>query len=112
MSDELTEEERVQIAVALHSFQIEPELSEKLFKRLAAPLASLSVDGAPKPVPMLLWCPECFTRHYDDGSWASHPHHTHACQACGFVWRPAVVATVGVRFLPGFRNVESQDSSK
>lgn len=31
-------------------------------------------------------------------------HHTHACQSCGMVWRPALVATVGVRFLPGFKN--------
>lgn len=26
---------------------------------------------------------------------------THACQECGFLWAPAVVPTVGVRFLPG-----------
>ena len=56
------------------------------------------------PVPMLLWCPQCTTRHVDRGGFATKPHHTHACQACGFVWRPALVATVGVQFLPGFRD--------
>ena len=53
--------------------------------------------------PMLLWCPECGTRHIDEGEFATKIHHTHSCQSCGMTWRPAVVATVGVRFLPGFR---------
>jgi rubredoxin len=57
-----------------------------------------------EPIPMLLWCPECAERHVDLGEFAIKPHHTHACQACGHVWRPAIVATVGVRFLPGFKN--------
>ncbi len=56
------------------------------------------------PVPMILNCPECRARHIDVGEFATKRHHTHACQACGFVWRPAVVATVGVQFLPGFKN--------
>jgi rubredoxin len=61
------------------------------------------------PIPMLLWCPECGARHVDglstDGTdWATKPHHTHACQNCGMVWRPALVPTCGVRFLPGFKN--------
>lgn len=57
-------------------------------------------------IPMILICPNprCLERHIDDGVWATKEHHTHACQHCGFVWRPAVVATVGVRFLPGFKN--------
>lgn len=57
-------------------------------------------------LPMLLWCPCCQARHIDEGEWAKAPHHTHACQHCGMVWRPAVENTVGVRFLPGFQNVE------
>lgn len=56
------------------------------------------------PVPMRLHCPECLSLHLDVGEFATKPHHTHACQECGNVWRPAVVATVGVRFLPGFKN--------
>ncbi len=58
------------------------------------------------PIPMLLWCPMCKGRHVDVGEYAEKPHHTHACQECGTVWRPAIVATVGVSFLPGFKNRE------
>lgn len=56
------------------------------------------------PIPMILHCPTCGGRHVDVGVFADKPHHTHACQHCGFVWRPAVVPTVGVQFLPGFRD--------
>jgi len=58
----------------------------------------------PEPVSMLLWCPECGERHIDEGAFATKRHHTHACQHCGHVWRPAILPTVGVRFLPGFKN--------
>ena len=53
---------------------------------------------------MLLWCPECGERHLDEGEFETRIHHTHACQTCGMVWRPALVATRGVKFLPGFKN--------
>jgi len=56
-------------------------------------------------VPMILNCPSCHQRHIDVGHWSLHPHHTHACQHCGMVWRPAKVHTVGVQFLPGFRDL-------
>lgn len=75
-------------------------------KRLADELRALG-SGAPPPagegtpIPLLLWCPECYERHIDEGEFASKPHKTHACQKCGFQWAPAVVPTVGVRFLPG-----------
>ena len=59
------------------------------------------------PIPMRLICPGCGELHVDDGEFATKPHHTHACQHCGAVWRPAIVHTVGVKFLPGFKN-ESQ----
>lgn len=59
----------------------------------------------PKPVPMLLWCPVCHKRHIDVGDFAKKPHHSHACQHCGMVWRPALVPTVGVQYLPGFKNL-------
>ncbi len=55
-------------------------------------------------IPMILSCPICHRRHIDKGEFATKPHHTHACQHCGQVWRPAVVATVGVQFLPGFKD--------
>lgn len=59
---------------------------------------------SPAPIPMLLWCPECGTRHIDQGEFAEKRHHTHACQSCGHVWRPAIHDTVGVKFLPGFKD--------
>ena len=52
-----------------------------------------------RPIPMLLWCPECKARHVDTGIWANRPHHTHECQECGHTWRPAVEETFGVQFL-------------
>ena len=57
-----------------------------------------------QPIPMLLWCPECGDRHVDVGEFATKAHHTHACQSCGMVWRPCLLPTVGVQWLPGFKN--------
>ena len=56
------------------------------------------------PIPMLLWCPDCGKRHVDRGEHATKVHRTHACQECGLVWKPAKVATVGVQFLPGYKD--------
>lgn len=69
-------------------------------------LAKLKEMGACSnvPVPMIMYCPMCHERHIDEQEFATKPHHTHACQYCGHVWRPAIVPTVGVRFLPGFKN--------
>lgn len=61
-------------------------------------------DRFASPIPMRLVCPRCCALHIDEGEFATKPHHTHACQSCGEVWRPAIVPTVGVRFLPGFKN--------
>ena len=57
-----------------------------------------------KPLPMLIWCPMCRSRHIDEGEFATKVHHTHSCQSCGLTWRPAVEPTVGVQFLPGFKS--------
>ncbi|WP_208452590.1 VRR-NUC domain-containing protein [Burkholderia gladioli] len=75
--------------------------------------AALSPATA-EPIPMLLFCPGCGTQHIDrpeshaeaDASiglqikevvtWTNPPHRSHLCHACGIVWRPADVATVGV----------------
>jgi hypothetical protein len=61
-------------------------------------------DPQPSPIPMFLTCPKCNARHIDEGEFATKPHHTHSCQSCGLTWRPAVEQTVGVEFLPGFKN--------
>lgn len=56
------------------------------------------------PIPLILFCPMCKERHIDTGELAVTPHRTHACQECGFLWAPGVIATVGVEFLPGCKN--------
>jgi len=66
--------------------------------------AAKMLDLKSGPIPMFLTCPMCNVRHIDEGEFATEPHHTHACQGCGLTWRPAVVCTVGVMFLPGFKN--------
>ncbi len=66
----------------------------------------LGIEVVFDPIPMLLTCPSCGKRHIDVGEFATKPHHTHACQHCGMCWRPAIVPTVGVQFLPGFKNEE------
>jgi hypothetical protein len=45
-------------------------------------------------IPMRLECPSCHELHIDEGEFATKAHHTHACQHCGDVWRPAIVHTV------------------
>lgn len=62
------------------------------------------MDELIAPIPMLLWCPGCGDRHVDHGKFATKSHHTHACQGCGMCWRPAIVMTFGVQFLPGFKD--------
>lgn len=57
-----------------------------------------------EPTPMILDCPFCHSQHIDEGSQATTAHRTHACQRCGRLWAPAVVPTVGVKFLPGCKN--------
>lgn len=56
------------------------------------------------PTPMWLTCPRCNAHHIDEGAFKTKPHHTHSCQVCGLTWRPAVSTTVGVQYLPGFKN--------
>lgn len=82
---------------------------EKLWNALDIPGKIMMLHHANKtPIPLRLICPSCSTLHIDEGEFAVKLHHTHACQHCGNVWRPAIVPTVGVRFLPGFKNEDSK----
>ena len=63
--------------------------------------AHLNRSGPGAPVPAILHCMRCARQHIDAGEWATRPHRTHLCEACGHTWRPANVPTVGVRELPG-----------
>ena len=71
---------------------------------LAAAVRDHAGPHAKDPISMRLTCPACSALHIDEGEFATKAHHTHACQSCGNVWRPAIVPTLGVRFLPGFKN--------
>lgn len=61
-------------------------------------------DGEEFTLPMILYCPMCNARHIDEDEFAEKVHHTHACQSCGNVWRPAIANTHGVQFLPGYKS--------
>lgn len=63
--------------------------------------------GPQYAIPMILTCPSCGERHIDEEAFEKVAHHTHACQGCGLIWRPAKVNTHGVWFLPGYTNKES-----
>ena len=67
-----------------------------------AAFAATLTEYAP-PIPMLLWCPACHQRHVDVAL-ATKPHRDHACQHCGLTWRPAKIPTVGVQYLPGYKD--------
>lgn len=82
-----------------HAAWRDEQLAEDRRRRACVP-----IPDPTKPIPMRLTCPKCGELHIDEGEFATKPHHTHACQSCGMVWRPAIVDTVGVRFLPGFKN--------
>ena len=47
---------------------------------------------------------ELLLKDADEGVMARRPHRTHACQTGGMQWKPALVATAGVQFLPGCRD--------
>lgn len=71
--------------------------------------AVATMPAKQEPIPMRLPCERCGELHIDVGEFATRIHHTHSCQHCGLTWRPAVVPTVGVRFLPGFKNEPEVD---
>lgn len=56
----------------------------------------LLIDELDAPIPMVLTCPFCDVPHIDKNEWATKPHKTHLCEACGAEWRPCNRATVGV----------------
>jgi predicted RNA-binding Zn-ribbon protein involved in translation (DUF1610 family) len=85
---------------AIQTWYETPEYVKAAWRYLAREFGKLP----PTPIAMRLTCPDCGTLHIDEGEFATKPHHTHACQHCGMVWRPAIEATVGVKFLPGFKN--------
>jgi hypothetical protein len=64
-------------------------------------VALVKAAAPPAPIPMVLHCPRCAAQHVDapepERGWTNPPHKSHLCHSCGCVWRPADVATVGVK---------------
>jgi hypothetical protein len=69
----------------------------------------------PQPMKQVIYCPltakcecgrprMCGARHVDKGDFATKPHHTHSCQECGGSFRLQKEATVGVAFIPEFKD--------
>lgn len=61
--------------------------------------AAVSRALTPKPIDMLLFCPDCGEQHIDAPElpeWTNPPHKSHLCHGCGCIWRPADVPTNGV----------------
>jgi hypothetical protein len=60
----------------------------------------LVAEQVPKPVEMVLHCPSCGMQHIDKPDEAAGgtnpPHRSHLCGSCGYIWRPADIATCGV----------------
>lgn len=96
----MTKKQKVEL---IHLLSTKYREVASVVRQLQNRVKTLEAD-AEIPLPMILACPVCGERHIDIGKFANHPHHTHACQECGIVWRPAVKATVGVHFLPGFKD--------
>jgi len=68
-----------------------PEILAEIEAALAAPAGA--------PIDMVLYCPACHTQHIDEPApaWSNPPHRSHLCHSCGHIWRPADVATNGVK---------------
>lgn len=98
MSDAGLDAQRIKISTELES------LLQSSYIEVFETLKREEEIALARPVELILSCPSCGKRHIDEGVWATRVHHTHSCQWCGVTWRPAVRATVGVKFLPGFRN--------
>jgi hypothetical protein len=81
-------------------------------------IATKALESSPAGIDMILFCPNCGLQHVDeveevhgmdDGFpisatvWSNPPHRSHLCKkqdgGCGHIWRPADVATNGVKEL-------------
>lgn len=40
-----------------------------------------------EPKRKAMFCPKCGSQHFDEGEWATKPHHKHLCASCGHIFR-------------------------
>lgn len=62
----------------------------------------MSANSVTHPIDMVLHCPACGVQHIDEPDertpdWKNPPHRSHLCHGCEHIWRPADIATNGVR---------------
>lgn len=78
---------------------IRTEQSEASAARVIVPATSPPIVPIRQTIDMLLWCPSCHTQHVDERTqdWDNPPHRSHLCHVCGTIWRPADIATNGVK---------------
>jgi len=72
--------------------------------------------AAAAPIDMVLSCPNCGQQHLDEPDerspdWTNPPHRSHLCHGCGWIWRPADVATNGVRAINSRGQNDSQPTA-
>lgn len=105
--------------LADHNKWLARETNRSAKERRVATSEALSAPYG-NPIPMILFCPACDLQHIDAEEphkpecvtvqrpaiaeelcncdrWTNPPHRSHKCAGCGEIWRPADVATVGVR---------------
>jgi hypothetical protein len=87
--------------------------SHTLAERISAALTPAQPQERVVPIPMILICPDCGDQHIDEPSegWDNPPHRSHLCHSCGCIWRPADVATVGVRSIETKGKADNWDAS-
>lgn len=78
-----------------------PENNKTLMLAVCSELTEHYPNALPTaPIPMVLHCPSCRIQHIDkpepENNWDNPRHKSHLCSACGTIWRPADVPTVGV----------------
>lgn len=72
---------------------------------------------AEEPIDMMLYCPRCHLQHVDEpdertSDWTNPPHRSHLCHGCGCIWRPADVATNGVRAIETAGKADNWDVAR
>jgi len=69
---------------------------DNIENKVAVSASRSAIGSAARSISKTLFCPECGTRHFDEGVWKTKSHKTHQCQNCFHEWRPFSFPTIGV----------------